>query len=110
MTNKSNHPARNKSNHPIPGSVWQHYKGAHYQVIAVADHTESGELLVVYKGLNGDVWARPLDIWHEHVLMGDVPRFILVQNPVEPKKHEDPANEGPGMFTIRGLPEELPDE
>lgn len=35
-----------------------------YEIIGVADHTESGERLVVYKALyNGRLYARPLEMF-----------------------------------------------
>lgn len=72
------------ANHPSPGSTWRHYKGVLYTVLAVAEYTESGECLVIYQAAEGPVWARPMDLWHEHVLMGDVPRFSLVKPKPEP--------------------------
>ncbi|MDA8683007.1 DUF1653 domain-containing protein, partial [Porticoccaceae bacterium] len=34
--------------------VYQHYKGGLYQVVEVARHSETEELLVVYRTLYGD--------------------------------------------------------
>ncbi len=66
----------------IPAGVWRHYKGDLYQVLGVAQHTESGELLVVYVSLEGSkrpgprIRARPLAMFCEAV--GDEPRFKYV--------------------------------
>ncbi len=62
----------------IPGAKYRHFKGAEYEVLAVARHTETQEELVVYKALEtGEVWARPKSVFVESV--GDVQRFTLIQ-------------------------------
>lgn len=44
------------------GGKYRHFKGNTYEVIALARHSETLELLVVYRALygEGDVWVRPL--------------------------------------------------
>ena len=53
---------------PAPGK-YRHYKGNDYEVLHVARHSETEELLVVYRPLYGDsgVWVRPLNMFTEHV-------------------------------------------
>ena len=42
------------------GSRWQHFKGSIMIVKALAHHSETGELLVIYEHDN-ELWARPID-------------------------------------------------
>ncbi len=44
------------------GGQYRHFKGNHYEVIAVAKHSETLEEMVVYRALYGEgqVWVRPL--------------------------------------------------
>ncbi|MDH3454377.1 MAG: DUF1653 domain-containing protein [Desulfuromonadales bacterium] len=48
---------------------YRHYKGQFYEVIDVARHSETEELLVVYRCLYGDhsLWVRPLEMFVEMV-------------------------------------------
>lgn len=61
------------------GHVYNHYKGGQYIPLYIARHTETGEILVVYKNIYDDtkIWARPLTMWNECVAEG-VPRFRLI--------------------------------
>ena len=62
---------------------YRHYKGGEYTVIGVAQHSETGEALVVYRPEYGDrgLWVRPLSMFLESVEMpdGEVPRFALIE-------------------------------
>lgn len=47
------------------GQLYRHFKGTLYRVLAVAEHTESGQSLVVYhaESAPGKVWVRPLTMF-----------------------------------------------
>lgn len=61
---------------------YRHFKGNEYEVVSVANHSESLERLVVYRALYGDgqLWARPLSMWTETVEHNGktVPRFEYI--------------------------------
>ena len=61
-----------------PG-LYRHYKGKEYEVIGIAQHTETGEEVVVYQALFGDreLWVRPKDMFLGTVEFDgrEVPRF-----------------------------------
>ena len=67
----------------VEGGTYRHYKGNLYKVLHLARHSETEVLLVIYQALYGDygIWARPLDMFVEDVLLPDgteVPRVQLV--------------------------------
>ena len=58
-------------NEQLKKGTYQHYKGNFYEVIGVAKHSETLELMVVYKALyktqEGNLWVRPLKMFLENV-------------------------------------------
>lgn len=50
---------------PRAQEIYRHFKGTLYRIVDVAEHTETGEALVIYTAAegNGKVYARPLDMF-----------------------------------------------
>lgn len=70
-----------EASRPVAG-IYRHYKGQSYEVLGLAQHSETEEPMVVYRALYGDygLWVRPLAIFIENVeVQGEpVARFTLV--------------------------------
>jgi hypothetical protein len=67
--------SKSSSNKPtIEKGRYRHYKGAEYQVIDVARHSETEEWFVVYETRYADeapsTWIRPADMFAETVELG----------------------------------------
>ena len=56
--------------------IYRHYKGKYYEVIDTVRHSETEELLVLYRALYGDegLWVRPFTMFFEDVLLNGVTR------------------------------------
>ena len=54
--------------YPQPGEKWKHYKGGQYEIVCMCNHTDTNEVLVIYRSLSfGGFHARPFSEWHEQV-------------------------------------------
>ncbi len=63
----------------IENGLYKHYKGNAYMVLMTARHSETEELMVIYKAMYGheDMWVRPYEMFMEKVEVEGVrvPRF-----------------------------------
>ena len=63
--------------------IYKHYKGNLYELIDVANHSETLEKMVVYRALYGEkeMWVRPASMWEETVEIDGkkVSRFEFVE-------------------------------
>ncbi len=67
----------------IKKGIYKHYKGNLYELIDIANHSETLEKMVVYRALygKGEVWVRPLSMWDEKIEVDGktVTRFELTE-------------------------------
>ncbi len=61
---------------------YRHFKGKEYQLLGVAQHSETLEAMVVYRALYGahGLWVRPAAMWSETVERDGYcgPRFTYI--------------------------------
>ena len=66
----------------MKAGIYEHYKGMKYEVIDTLRHSETEELMVLYRALYGDegLWARPFNMFFENVTIEGLeqPRFKYI--------------------------------
>lgn len=67
---------------PLTLGRYRHYKGNEYEVIGLARHSETEDVLVVYRPLYNEsgMWVRPYAMFLESVIVDGqaVPRFAFI--------------------------------
>ena len=70
----------------LPPGRYRHYKGQPYQVIDLCRHSETQEVLVLYRQLYGDgaLWVRPYAMFVESVVIDGQPQPRFAYAPGQP--------------------------
>lgn len=75
---------------------YKHFKGNTYQVTGVAKHSETKEELVIYRGIDGVTWVRPVKMFMEQKMVDGklVDRFTHINTKAESSLIEEFEKDG----------------
>lgn len=87
--------------HPQPNTLWRHYKGRLYIVLAVGrmEGDETAPEMAIYRSAkDGTVWIRPLAEFLGEAPMLKISRFVSILQ-IEPEERPKRSAEACGKFT-----------
>ncbi|CAM4469326.1 DUF1653 domain-containing protein [Paenibacillus xylanexedens] len=61
--------------------MYRHFKGGIYEFLQTAEHSETHEILVIYRNEDGKIYARPYEMFFGSVYVNgiEVPRFKKIE-------------------------------